>query len=34
MGSPAVWPDGQPEAMAPDLIYNLDPRSGWTFNRR
>jgi len=23
------WLDGQPDVMSPDLLYNLDPRTGW-----
>jgi DUF917 family protein len=26
------WLDGQPDAMAPDLIYNLDPKTGWAIS--
>jgi hypothetical protein len=25
-----TWLDGEPDAMAPDLVYNLDPETGWS----
>ena len=28
------WLDGNPDVMSPDLIYNLDPKTGWALNSR
>jgi len=26
------WLDGKPDVMSPDLMYNLDPKTGWAIS--